>query len=173
MNTEYAIGNIHLHFESRARRRGLVVLVYAFLAVFDLAAFDMAWIPAQGRSWFLTHSAWLVCGLLIFIVPLLLVFTWLTDDTRRRGDERETHRREHAYAAAYRVLVNFLVAGFLASCLLQGSNPITPLLPPAARTHLAQLPLVLLTATFLVYVSLPQAILLWTEPDLEVETATR
>jgi hypothetical protein len=167
MNTEYVVGKTRLHFESRARRRWLVGLVYAFLAIFDLAAFDLAWIPAQDHPWFLAHAAWLVCGLLIFIVPLVLVFTWLTDDMRRRGDERETHRREHAYATAYRVLGGFLVAGFLASCLLQGSNPITPLLPPAARTHLAQLPLVLLTATFLVYVSLPQAVLLWTEPDME------
>lgn len=162
MNTEYSVGNFRIRFESRARRRWLVGLVYAILAVYDLA-----WVPVQGRAWLVDRAAWLAWGLLILIVALMIVFTWLTDDMRREGDERETHRREHAYARAYRVQGSFVVAAFLASCLIQGPNPITPHLPPVARAYLLQLPLVLLTATGIVYITLPQAILLWTEPDME------
>lgn len=32
MNTEYAVGNIRIRFESRARRRWFVALLYALLA---------------------------------------------------------------------------------------------------------------------------------------------
>jgi hypothetical protein len=99
----------------------------------------------------------------------MIVFTWLTVDMRRRGDERETHRREHAYARAYYPLGGFLTAGFLAWGLFQGPNPITSLLPIGVQAFVTQLPLILLTAAGMVYITLPRAILLWTEPDVEGE----
>ncbi|HZP05113.1 MAG TPA: hypothetical protein VFB43_09445 [Terracidiphilus sp.] len=163
MNTEYAVGNIRIHFESRARRRWLVALVYAILAVYDFA-----WVPVQGRDWLIRHAGWFVSGLLILIVALMIVFTWLTDGMRKTGDERETHRREHAYAKAYRPLGLFVVGAFCASVLLQGPNAITPLLPQAMKPLLLQLPLILLVAAGILYFTLPQAVLLWTEPDMDV-----
>ena len=164
MNTEYAVGNIRVHFESRTRRRWLVALVYAVLA-----AFDFVWIPAQGQAWFLEHAPWLVCGLLVLIVVLAIVFSWLTDDMHTPGDERETHRREHAYAKAYRALGYFLLAAFMAGSFFSGPHPITLLLPLAIRGFLVQSPFVLLMAAGIAYTTLPQAILLWTEPDMEPE----
>ncbi len=163
MNTEYSVGKLRVHFESRMRRRWLVVLVYAILAVYDVA-----WIPVQGRDWLVKHAGWFVSGLLVLIVALMIVFTWLTDDMRKSGDERETHRREHAYAKAYRPLGLFVLAAFLASVLLQGPNSIAPLLSHAVKALLLQLPLILLVAAGILYFTLPQAILLWTEPDMDV-----
>jgi hypothetical protein len=163
MNTEYAVGKLRIRFESRTRRRWLVALVYAILAVYDLA-----WIPMQGRRWLVEHAGWFVCGLLVLIVALMIIFTWLTDDMRTRGDERETHRREHAYAKAYRPLGLFVLAAFLATVLLQGANSTAPLLPQAVKALILQLPLVLLVAAGILYFTLPQAILLWTEPDMDV-----
>ncbi len=38
------------------------------------------------------------------------------------------------------------------------------------RAFLIHLPQMLIVATFILYLTLPQAILLWTEPDLEPES---
>ena len=165
MNTEYSVGNIRIHFESRSRRRRLVVLVYAVMAVFDLR---YAAYLVQGPDWLVRHVPWFVCLLGILFVVLFIVFTWLTNDIRLRGDERETHRREHAYAKAYRPLGYFLAAALFAS-FFRGLNPITPILPLTIRAYLLQLPFMLLFAIVLIYATLPQAILLWTEPDMEAE----
>ncbi|MGD1107866.1 MAG: hypothetical protein ABR865_12545, partial [Terracidiphilus sp.] len=50
-----------------------------------------------------------------------------------------------------------------------GPNSITPLSSAALREFLAPLPFILLMATLFLYVTLPPAILLWTEPDMETE----
>jgi hypothetical protein len=163
MKTEYAVGNIRIRFESRARRRWFVVLVYAVLGFLDIEGFSV-----PSRDWLSQHTAsgWIVSGCMILIVALMIVFSWLTSDMRMRGDERETHRREHAYASAYPVLGYFLI-GALFARYFSGSNPITPLLAPSLQGFLMQLPYMLLVATGILYVTFPQAILLWTEPDIE------
>lgn len=163
MNTEYAVGNIRIHFESRARRRWFVALVYAMLAVFSVI-----WFPPQSHHYSVEQVGFLLSGLLIPAVALLIVFTWLTDGMRKRGDERETQRREHAYARAYRALGGFLVAALIAG-YFKGSGPLTPVSTPAAPAFLMRLPYILLVATGVLYFTLPQAILLWTEPDMDAE----
>jgi len=165
LNTEYSIGNIRIRFESRARRRWLVVLVYAVLGFYDVA-----WVPVQGRAWLVQHAGWFVFGLLILIVALLIVFSWLVDDRRMRRDERETYRHEHARARAYRTLGTLIAPAFTAFYLFGGPNPITPHLPLVVRPFFMQLPYVLLTAILFLYITLPQAILLWTEPDMEEQS---
>lgn len=163
MNSEYSVGNIRIRFESRARRRWLVVLFYALMAVLDLACVNNRIHPPLSYL-----AAWVVSGLAILVFALLIVFTWLTDDMRMRGDERETYCREHAYARAYRALRYFIAAAFFAVVgLFPEPNPIIPLLPPTVRAFLVQLPYMLLFAILLLYITLPQAILLWTEPDME------
>ena len=161
MKTEYAVGNFRIRFESRARRRWFVALLYAALTVFDLA---MCYLTAKA-----TAGAWLISVVLILVIlfgGLSIVFSWIAGDMRGRGDEREMHRRDHAHYLAYYALFYFLV-GELIVGNYHGPNPITPFLPQALRALLAQLPYFLFLATFFLYLSLPQAILLWTEPDLE------
>jgi hypothetical protein len=170
MNTEYAVGNIRIRFESRARRRWFVALFYTVLAVFLLATFFLNKEEAAG--------AWITVGCAILFVGLLIVFTWIAGDMRTRGDEREMHRRDHAHFRAYRALGYFLLGSFLIGALFagyfRGPNPITSLVPLTLRGFLMQLPNVLLMATVLLYATLPQAILLWTELDMDVnpEAAT-
>ena len=59
-----------------------------------------------------------------------------------------------------------LIAAIIAGSF-RGPNHMDSVLPLALRAFLAQLPKVLLWATFFLYLTLPQAILLWTEPDIE------
>jgi len=169
MNTEYAVGNIRIRFESRARRRWFVALVYTVLAVFFLAVLLLNREEAAG--------AWIRVGCGILFVGLFIVFTWIAGDMRRRGDEREMRRRDHAHFMAYRVFA-YLLAGYVLIALFAGyfggPNLIMTLAPLALRGFLTQLPNVLVIATVLLYATLPQAILLWTEPDMDVtpEAAT-
>ncbi len=158
MKTEYAVGNIRIHFESQARRRWFVALIYAALAVFILAALFLSHKDATG-AWF-TAS----CGILY--LALWIIFSWLAGDPHARGDEREMHRRDHAHFRAYYALGFFLFGALIAGSF-RGPDPITPHLPLALRGYLMQLPFVLLLTTALLYGTLPSAILLWTEPDLE------
>ena len=87
---------------------------------------------------------------------------------RARGDEREMHRRDYAHFRAYYLLGYGIVAALFAT-FFADPNPIAPLLPLALRTSLIKLPQILLMATVILYATLPQAILLWTEPDMETE----
>ncbi len=170
MNTEYAVGNIRIRFESRARRRWFVALVYVVLAVFLLTIFFLNTEEAAG--------AWTRVGCGILFVGLFIVFTWIAGDMRRRGDEREMRRRDRAHFMAYRAFA-YLLAGYVLIALFAGyfggPNLIMTLAPLALRGFLMQLPNVLVMATVLLYGTLPQAILLWTEPDMDVnpEAAAR
>ena len=159
MNTEYAFGNIRIRFESRARRRWFVALFYAAAAVICLAwcSFD------QKRN----TGAWIVCGCMILGTTLMIVFSWIAGDMHARGDEREMHRREHSYFKAYSVFGKLVVAALIADAYFRGHNPITPLLPLALRGGMVGWPSALFMATGLLYLTLPQAILIWTEPDME------
>jgi hypothetical protein len=154
---EYTIGNIRIPFASQVRCRWLVMLVYAALALLLFAESTDYLRPIIS-----------VC--LILIVGLMIIFTWIAGDMRTRGDEREMHRRDRAHYLAYRFLANGFVAALFA-CYFRGPNPITPHLPLALRDLLIQLPSTILWATGILYFTLPQAILLWTEPDMEEERA--
>jgi hypothetical protein len=160
METDYVVGNIRIRFASQARRRWFVALFYAALAVFDLAISHLI-----GKE---TTGALIIIGCGILFVGLLIIFTWIAGDMRTRGDEREMYRRDHAHYLAY-YFVGYGLMGALFAGSFRAPNPITPLLPLALRAFLVQLPHVLLWATFFLYITLPQAILLWTEPDIEAE----
>jgi hypothetical protein len=167
LKTEYAVGKIRIHFESQARRRWFVALIYAVLLVYAvLAAFEITQRSLNGKV--TTTTEWIVAGCGILFVALWIVFTWLAGDQRARSDEREMHRREHAHFRAYYVLGYGILAALFAS-FFADPNPITPLLPLALRTFLIKLPQMLLMDTIFIYITLPQAILLWTEPDMETE----
>jgi len=162
MRTEFILGNTRIRFESRARRRWFVALVYALLA-----ALELAWFSDYARG---MVGGWIISVCLIFGVALLLVFSSLAGDMRARGDEREMHRRDHAHFRAYYFLGYGLIAALFAG-YFRGPNPITPLVPPALRASLVQLPYFLLVATGILYLTLPQAILLWTERDMEPDAS--
>ncbi|MGA2906905.1 MAG: hypothetical protein ABSE36_04330 [Terracidiphilus sp.] len=174
MNTEYAIGNIRIHFESRARRRCFVVLCFVALAALDLACCllnpklnpSVSQMAATGAI--AATSTWIICGCAILWVALWIVLTGLAGNVRARRDERETRRLEQAFTRAYPILGYSIVALFWVVCL-SWPSPITPLSSAALREFLVPLPFILMMATLFLYVTLPPAILLWTEPDMETE----
>ena len=165
MNTRLAFLGKQIDMAPRARRRWLVALSYAVLAVLDLAEFS-----ASAKS---ATSIWIigVCGVLSVVV--VLVLWWLAGDTDARGDQREMHRRDHAHFRAYRFFLCVIFVGMLGYSIVNGllaayfnrPTPIT-LSPLALRAYLRLLRHFVLTAVLL-YFTLPQAILLWTEPDMD------
>lgn len=153
MNTELNFLGRHIKMVSRIRRRQLVVLIYA-----GFTALVVVWFsdPAQ------TLATWCI----VLAYSFLLAITSLTGTGHEPGDEREIYRRDHAHFLAYRSLGYVLVLALFAA-YFRGPNPVTPAVAPALRSFLYQLPYGLLMAAGVIYVTLPRAILLWTEPDME------
>ena len=160
MKTELIVGKFSVHFESQARRRMFVTPFYIAVALICLA-----WCSFNPKE---TIGAWMLSGGLILGTAFAIVFTSIAEDPRARGDERETHRREHAHFQAHSLFAKIVVAAILADIFFKGHNPITPLVSPALRGGMVQWPQALLMAIGLLYISLPRAILLWTEPDMDV-----
>jgi hypothetical protein len=91
----------------------------------------------------------------------------IADLETRRSDERELHRRDSVHWVAYRCLGGVLLM-ILFIAMLQNDPP--PMMKhfPAILSSAFERPLYgLILAAFLLFTSLPQAILLWTEPDME------
>jgi hypothetical protein len=165
MKTELALGNFRIHFESRSRRRWFVALCYAVFALSDLfwCFLNPKMNPSAGPEG--ATGAWIVAGCMILSLVLVLVMGGFSADQRGHGDERERHRREHSISRAY----PFIGFGIMAS-LFAGSFDIPTAGPVSLSAHefLVQLTYILLMATFFLYVTLPQAILLWTEPNMDI-----
>lgn len=159
MNTDYAVGNLRIHFESQARRRWFVLLFYAAVGVICLA-----WCSFNPKQ---MAGAWVLSGCLVVLTGLTIVFSRIAGNMHAPGDEREIHRREHAYFKAYSLFGKLVVAVLIANAYFKGRDPIAPLLPLALRGGMVDWPSALFMVAGLLYLTLPQAILLWTEPDME------
>jgi Ca2+/Na+ antiporter len=165
MNPEYAFGHIRIHFESRARRRWLVALFYALMAALFFAPFS-----AHPNA----LTVWIVSGYGILLAALFIVFTGVAGDPYYRGDEREAHRRDHAHFLAYRILLFGFLAVFFCyfaaipfARFFMEPNSSSLFLPVELTGSFKQH---FLIAPICIFIgSLPQAILLWTEPDMETE----
>ncbi|MGB6728245.1 MAG: hypothetical protein WBE74_20305 [Terracidiphilus sp.] len=83
-----------------------------------------------------------------------------------RSDERELNRRNDAHFVAYRILGVMFVAAFVLDFFNSSESQILALAGiPAPTVHKAIQ--VLLQAGYILFLTLPAAILLWTEPDME------
>lgn len=168
MKTELVFLGARIGIASRTRRRILVALIYAgfgalvtaWFLVYENSAFGFL---AGGKSAF---------GLLL-LIPFALLERFLGGRSHKGGlvpafeggDERQLHRRDHAYYAAYKWWDLTLIPAMLAVGLK--NNPFYPAWHPALRVFIDRLPYGLLFAAGILYYTLPQAILLWTEPDME------
>ncbi len=160
MKTELIVANIRIHFESQARRRRFVAFFYAAMAVICLA-----WCSVSPKG---ITGAGIIIGCMILGVTLAIIFSSISGDMREHGDEREMHRREHAYFKAYSILGYFVLAALAVSDYFRGHNPIAALVPVALRGGMLPGPYgFLLLAAGILYLTLPAAILLWTEPDMD------
>ena len=139
---------------SQARRRQFVIGVYSVLAVFIGAAL-------------LGYANLVLAALMILAVRYFggrgyrsgLIPSFF------EGDEREMIRRDHAYFLAYWWWDLALLPSLLAVALK--NNRYFPLWNPTIQTFVRHLPYGFLIAAGFLYYTLPQAILLWTEPDVE------
>ena len=85
------------------------------------------------------------------------------DESAWRNDERELHQRDHAHYLAYQAIgVAVCVPMLIASMRLIRPSLMSwiPMSPDAIYYGLTLVALIL-------FLTLPQAILLWTEPDME------
>jgi uncharacterized membrane protein len=152
MNTHIDLLGMHISMASRARRRALVVFYYAALA---------AWIAGFCSG---TRSA------LLLVLPLMIalfLFAGYAGTGFEGGDEREIHRRDHAFFIAYQKMTFILYPGLFIISVLGPNSLIVPLFDLPYRKILEVLPFGVVFALIGIYPTLPNAIILWTEPDLE------
>jgi hypothetical protein len=190
MNAELFLFRKRIDMAPRTRRRSLVVLIYATLAV------------AMAGFWFLDRWHTSAAYLILATVPInrfflggynfgglikpfngnwphrseaqpnlllltLRIYPNEPAESDYKSDERELAQRDRAHYHAYQMLtittcVLWLISHFEANIpnlLAKISFPTGPVLYGLA------------TAIVIVAITLPQAILLWTEPDMEQEQA--
>lgn len=174
-----------LSMETRSARRRLVVVVYALLAALLAGGWFLDQFHVTGP--YLYYAAWFI-GYFVFggvgprglikpftgkgprnqpmpsnLMELHLAATGALprpEPSEYRNDERELHLRDRAHYRAYGVLFTVFAPIWLIALW-------TPrLISPALALHLV---LLLATAGFLMAITLPQAIILWTEPDMVAE----
>ena len=159
MKTQPVLSGKRLDMATRARRRRLVTAVYLWSALLLVVWFYYFAISAYSY-------AKLLASLFLFLAMVVLIAFWaIAGDMRARGDEREMHRRDHAHLIAYRFFSPIIVAVFLVTV-----HPVHPIFSPESpllRAVLYQLPSALMMVALFLYITLPQAILIWTEPDME------
>lgn len=103
-----------------------------------------------------------------FLLLGLRVYRPQPGDSEYQNDERELQQRDHAHYVAYSALVGALVLIWFASAFariapkLLGAVPLMPSAPNLAIDLIYGITL----ATIVTSVTLPQSILLWTEPNM-------
>ena len=187
MNAELVLFGRTLSMAQRKRRRALVVLMYgAFAALMAVLWYFTHW---RGTGAYMIWAAILACRLFLggyssgglvkpfnnkapkqtAMPPTLLalklrIYQPLPSDNDNafKNDERELHQRDHAHYLAFQAVgVAVLVPMFLASLrvIKPGIVPL-PISPDEMYYGLTLIAIIL-------FLTLPQAILLWTEPDME------
>lgn len=188
MRAELTFFGRTLHMAPRRRRRVLVVLIYASMAVLFVALYLLThW---RGTGAYMFYAAMLACRLFLggyytgglvkpfnnkppkqndMPPPLLALKLRVyqpilaADDPAYRNDERELLQRDRAHYLAYQALaVSIVIPMFVASMrvirpALMAWIPMTP----------DELYYGLLLISLTLALTLPQSILLWTEPDME------
>ena len=189
MNAELVLFGMRVNMAQRQRRRLLVVLIYTALAVLMAVLWYFShwrgtgyvfWACLLACRWFL--GGYYAGGLVKpfngkapkrsdMPPPLLLLKLRVyrpvlaADEPAYRNDERELHQRDHAHYLAYQALGVAVLVPWLLSSLriikpgLLGGIPMSP----------DEMYYGFLMAALTLFLTLPQAILLWTEPDMERE----
>jgi Kef-type K+ transport system membrane component KefB len=160
VKTALTIGNLQFNVASRVRRRWVVAAIYTGFAVLVTA-------------WFLWGST---SRLAFLALPVFYVLAGLLIGGRHNaglvpsyagGDERERTRRYRAHYVAYNWLDLLSVPALFAAIAI--NSPAALHAGPTAQMLVSRLAWALLIAVGILYYTLPQAILLWTEPDMEAQ----
>lgn len=188
MNAELVLFGRRVDMARRARRRTLVMAVYSVLAV--LMAVLWYFTHWRGTGIYVFWGAMLACKVFFGgyyrgglvkpfqykkpanadVPPPLLALklrvyqpVLQSDEDQFRSDERELHQRDHAHYQAYQWIgMCVVVTAFLPSLrvIREGLVPLGGMSPDELYYGLGLI-------TILLFLTLPQAILLWTEPDME------
>jgi len=153
VNTKLAVLRKRINMAPRVNRRRLVIAMYVAFA-------------AMIQVWYSSHTGLFVASCLIGGVVLVLILLQLVGEAREATDEREVHRWDHARARAYPWLGYVMLIAMGTS---QVHRNVSADLHPLMYSALQRLPWALVMAAGVLYLTLPQAILLWTELDIEEE----
>lgn len=188
MRAELVLLGRRVDMSRRARRRALVVGIYSVFAALIVGL----WFVDQWHSTgtYIYWAAMLACWLFLggyyrggLVKPftgdgpgrlapssmLLRIRTYpamaADDDRTNQNDERELHQRDRAHYQAYQAItVAAVVAWMVAYAGMSNRNFVAAIpMTPAQIFYGMMLVMVMLIFT------LPQCILLWTEPDMEAE----
>jgi hypothetical protein len=189
MNAEVVFLGRRISMARQTRRRALVVAIYAAMAALMVGLWIFTgW---RGTGAYVIWAAILACRFFLggyysgglvkpfngkapkehrLAPPLLLLKLRVyqpvpIDDSAYRNDERELHQRDHAHYLAFQAVgVAVCVPMFIASMRLIRPSLMSwiPMPPDAIYYGLTLVAMIL-------FLTLPQAILLWTEPDMEAQ----
>jgi hypothetical protein len=188
MNADIVILGRRISMASQTRRRALVVALYTAMAVLMVVLFiSTGW---RGTGGIVIWAAIFACRFFLggyyaggLVKPFngkspkqyeqppsllalkLRVYQPMPaeDDSAWRSDERELHQRDHAHYLAFQAVgVAVCVPMLIASMRLIRPSLMSWIpMPPDAMYYGLTLVAIIL------FLTLPQAILLWTEPDME------
>lgn len=189
MRAELVLLGKRIDMARRMRRRALVIVIYAVLAL--LIAGTWRWSGATSATTACVfYGAMAVCYLFlggVYRTGLVKPFKYKPplnkdaapsllalklnlyrpvldlDRDEARSDERELRQRDHAHYLAYQAMA-FLV---LLPMLFGSLRIARPSLIPLGGVTTAQFYYGLSMVAVVLFVTLPQAILLWTEPDMD------
>jgi hypothetical protein len=99
--------------------------------------------------------------------PASLLHPVLDNDPELRTDERLLHRRDYAHYVSYRFLGTVFLAGFILEYFNNSSLRGGLLSIGLSSSSVNSIVYCLLQIGYILSMTLPQAILLWTEPDME------
>jgi hypothetical protein len=191
MKAELVLMGKRLDMAPRAARRWLVATIYMVLAAVLVELYLLDHWRTSG--YYLIFATFLVNRFLlggyqfgglvkpfnerapvrrVTPVPFVLLFglrVWEPEprDSELRNDEREQAQRDHAHFQAYQALIVALAPMWLLAAWAAGSSRLLAWL--RARLPMTPMQLIygLVLATIAMAITLPQSILLWTEPDME------
>lgn len=188
MKAELVLMGKRVDMAPQAHRRTLVVLIYATLALL-IAGLFLAdrW---RTTGYYLVFATFLINRLFLggynfgglikpfsgkpphrsdapppFLMLALRVYQPEPGRNEYRSDERELQQRDRAHYQAYQGLAVMVAVLWM----LTGWNTFAPKLLAWVPGSAALLLYGLALATVVLVLTLPQAILLWTEPDMEEE----
>lgn len=186
MRAELVLMGKRLDMAARVHRRALVVSIYVGLALLMAALWSVDRWHTSGV--YMIFATILVNRLFLggynfgglikpfngkaprrsyaetpFLLLALRVYQPLPEESEYRNDEREVHQRDRAHYQAYQVLTIALTVLWLLADWKMKAPRLLAWMPVSADVLLYGLVLMAIVAA----VTLPQAILLWTEPDME------
>ena len=186
MRAELVLMGKRVDMAPQGHRRVLVVLIYATLAVLMAGLFIADHWRTTG--YYLVFATFLINRLFLggynfgglikpfsgkpphrneqsprFLMLALRVYHPQPEDSEYRSDERELQQRDRAHYHAYQWIASTLVVLWL----LASWNTFKPHLLAWIPVSPSLLIYAVVLASIVVSLTLPQAILLWTEPDME------